>query len=172
MPPVHDPERSGRFGYARLFASHRDGVSGSGDQIINPNAHLNDFPEYGKMRSEQVGELPKHPERLPLLLDLSLAQRIPQLDGLGRLDEQSARTAGLVVNDPGGRLRESRRTGMTYRFPRTVTEASDGVEPLSRPRSSVSSRRSRRCRAAWTSRRAAARRGLAVSSRFPSGSTD
>ena len=66
MSPVHDSERSGRFGYRRLFASYRDGVSGAGDHVIHPNAHLDNLPEYGEMRSEQVGELPEHPERFPL----------------------------------------------------------------------------------------------------------
>ena len=73
---------------------------------------------------------------------------------------------------PPGRLRESRRTGMTYRPPRTVTVASAGAVLPSRPRSSDSSFRSSRFRAACTSRLAAASRGLAVSSKVPSASTD
>src|SRR3954451_4350943 len=53
------------------------------------------------MRSKQVGKVPEAPQGLPLFLDLSLTQRVPQLYGLGWLDEKGARAAGLVMDDPG-----------------------------------------------------------------------
>ena len=79
----------------------------------------------------------------------------------------------LVVDD-------ARRAGSASRGepesrsgpPRTVTPASAGAALASSPRSSDSSFRRSRWRAACTSRRAAASRGLAVSSSAPSGSTD
>ena len=79
----------------------------------------------------------------------------------------------LVVDD-------ARRAGSASRAApesRSVRRAPSPPRPTgaalaSSPRSSASSLRSRRCRAACTSRRAAASAGLAVSSRSPSASTD
>ena len=79
-----------------------DRVAGAGDQVVHRDAHLDRAPDGGQLRPQQFGELAEHPQRLPLLLDLRLAQRVAQLDRLGRLDEERARAPRLVVHDAGG----------------------------------------------------------------------
>ena len=97
--PFTIDERGRRRGHLGHLAVRPHGVARAGDEVVHGDAHLDQLPQRRQLGPEQVGELAQHAERLALLLDLGLAQRVAQLDGLGRLDEERAGAAALVVND-------------------------------------------------------------------------
>ena len=100
MPTIHHSQSGWSGGHGGLLPCHRHCVTCPGNQLVDRDAHLDDVSNTRQMGPEQIGQLSKHPQALPLFFDLRLPQRIPQLDGLGRLDEERARAAGLIVNDP------------------------------------------------------------------------
>ena len=99
---VHDPERRRRRVHLGDFPLDRDRVPRPRHQVVHRDAHLDGAPKGRQLRPQQSGQLAQHPERLALLLDLGLAQRVAQLDRLGRLDEERAGASRLVVHDAGG----------------------------------------------------------------------
>ena len=101
MTAVPDGERRRRERHRGHFASHGNRVAGAGDQVIHRDRHLDRLPDDRQRRAQEIAELPEHPQRLPLLLDLGFAQRVAQIDGFGRLHEERLRTRRLAVHDPG-----------------------------------------------------------------------
>ena len=108
MTPVYDDQRGRRGAHRGHLALHGDRVARAGNEIVHRHAHLDDVAEGRQLGSQQIGQLTQHAKRLPLFLDFRLAQRVAQLDRLGRLDEERARAARFVVDDPGRARRASR----------------------------------------------------------------
>jgi len=52
------------------------------------------------VRAQQIGQLAQHAQHLALLVGLGGAQRVAELDHLGRLDKRSGPGRRLVVHDP------------------------------------------------------------------------
>ena len=52
--------------------------------------------------AQAIGDLPQHDEHLALFVDQRRTERVAELDGGGRLDEERAGAAGFVVDDPFG----------------------------------------------------------------------
>ena len=88
MAAVDHDEVCRRRGHLGHLGVHQHGVARAGDEVVHGDAHLDQVAQRGQLGPEQVGQLAQHPQCLALLLDLGLAQRVPQLDGLGRLDEE------------------------------------------------------------------------------------
>ena len=80
MPAVHDAERTRRGGNLGHLPVAGDGVPRPCHQVIHRDAHLDRVPHQRQLGTQQVGQLAEHPQRLPLLLDLRLPQRVAQLD--------------------------------------------------------------------------------------------
>jgi hypothetical protein len=74
VPAVRDGQRRRGGTHLGLFAGRRDGIMGPRHEIINGHAHLDHLTQGSRVRPKQIGELAKHSQRLPFLLDLCLAQ--------------------------------------------------------------------------------------------------
>ena len=97
MAAVADRERA-RADRGRE-AVHLDGVARPGAQVIERDAHLPRSGQGVAPRAQQVGQLAQHAEHFALLLRLSGAQRVAELDDLGGLDEHGGSGRRLVVDD-------------------------------------------------------------------------
>ena len=102
MTAVHDEQRRGGRRDLGHLAFHGHGVARPRDQVVHRHAHLDRAAQHGELGPEQVGQLAKHAERLPLLGGLGLGERVAQLDRVGGLDEERSRAARLVVHDARG----------------------------------------------------------------------
>src|SRR6266576_1525924 len=97
MAPVPDLERSRAD--RRGESVHLDGVARAGAQVVERDAHLPCRGDRVAMGAEQLRQVPQHLQDFALLIDLGGAQRVTELDDLGRLQEDGGAGGRLVVHD-------------------------------------------------------------------------
>ena len=102
VTPAADRQRGNPDLHLGHLTLHDHRVARPGDEIVHRDEHLDQVAERLELRTQDIGELAQHPERLPLLFRFGFPKGVAELDGLGGLDEERARASRLVVDDSGG----------------------------------------------------------------------